>query len=66
MTPSPTRRPRAAVAMVRDATGVGRDQLATKADLAAAIAGLESRMIEFGLGLVFANVTLTVALLKLL
>lgn len=52
--------------MVRDATGIGRDPLATKADLAAAIGGLEDRMIEFGLGLVVANATLTVALLKLL
>ena len=52
--------------MVRDAAGVGRDQLATKADLAAAIAGLENRMLKFGIGLVFANVTLTVALLELL
>ena len=52
--------------MVRDATGVGRDQLATKADLAAAIAGLENRMLKFGIGLVFANATSTVALLKLL
>ena len=43
MTPSPTRRPRAA-----------------------AIAGLESRMIEFGIGFVVANATLTVALLELL
>ena len=66
MTPSPTRRPRAAVAMVRDAAGVGRDQLATKADLAAAIAGLENRMIEFGIEFVVANATLTVALLELL
>ena len=56
----------AAVAMVRDATGIGRDPLATKADLAAAFAGLENRMPKFGIGLVVANVTLTVALLKLL
>ncbi len=50
--------------MVRDATGTGRDPLATKADLAAAIAGLEIRMLEFGIGLVFANVTSTAALLE--
>lgn len=55
----------AAVAMVRDATGVGRDPLATKADLAAAFVGLENRMPKFGIELVFANVTLTVALLRL-
>lgn len=38
----------------------------TKADLAAATAGLESRMLEFGVGLVFANATWTVAPLELL
>ena len=52
--------------MVRDAAGTGRDPLATKADLAAAIAGLENRTFEFGVGLVFANVTSTSALLELL
>lgn len=56
----------AAVAMVRDAAGTGRDPLATKADLATAFGGLENRMPEFGVGLVFANVTSTVALLELL
>jgi len=55
-----------AVAMVRDAAGIGRDRLATKADLAATITGLENRMLEFGSGLVFANVTATAALLELL
>ena len=55
-----------AVAMVRDDAGTGRDRLATKADLAATIAGLENRTFEFGIGLVFANVTSTVALLELL
>ena len=52
--------------MVRDAAGIGRDPLATKADLAAAFGSLENRMLEFGIGLVFANVTSTAALLDLL
>ena len=51
----------AAVSMVRDALGSDRDQLATKADLAAAIAGLERRLIGYGLaiaGLLFAALKL--------
>ena len=62
----------AAVSMVRDALGSDRDQLATKADLAAlgaatradlaaAIAGLEHRLIGYGLaiaGLLFAALKL--------
>ena len=63
----------AAVSMVRDATAADRERLATKADLAALrtdLAALETRMLKFGIGLafaiVFANVSLTVALVKLL
>ena len=51
----------AAVSMVRDALGSDRDQLATKADLAAAVAGLERRLIGYGLaiaGLLFAALKL--------
>ena len=58
---------------VRDAAGADREQLATKADLAVLrtdLAALETRMFKFGIGLafaiVFANVSLTVALIKLL
>ena len=47
--------------MVRNAAA-DRERLATKADLAA----LETRMLEFGIGLAFAIVPLTVALVKLL
>ena len=39
---------------------------ATKADLETAIAELETRMLKYGLGMVLANVSLTVALIKLL
>ncbi len=63
----------AAVSMVRDATAADQERLATKADLAAFrtdLAALETRMLKFGIGLafaiVFANVSLTVALVKLL
>ena len=42
------------------------DTLATKADLAAAIAELKADMLKVAIGIVAANVTLTVALIKLL
>ena len=38
------RQAEAAVAMVRDAVGTGREQPATKGDVDTAVAGLESRM----------------------
>ena len=38
------RQAEAAVAMVRDAVGAGREQPATKGDVDTAVAGLESRM----------------------
>ena len=42
------------------------DGFATKADLETAIAKLETRMPKYGLGMVLATVSLTVALIKLL
>ena len=42
------------------------DGFATKADLETAIAKLETRMLKYGLGMVLATVSLTVALIKLL
>ena len=56
----------AAVSMVRDATGADREQLATKADLAAGIADLKADMLKVAIGVavgvVIANATLTAVL----
>ena len=56
---------------MRDAADADREDLVTKADIAvlkADVAALEVRMLKFGVGLgfgiVFANVALTVGLLK--
>ena len=61
------RQAEAAVTMVRDAM---TESVATKADLAAAVANLKADMLKVAIGLVIANVaftaTLTVALIKLL
>ena len=48
------------------ATKADLDGFATKADLETAIAKLETRMLKYGLGMVLATVSLTVALIKLL
>jgi len=42
------------------------EPVATKADLAAAVTALENRMLKVGFGMMLTNVTLTVALVKLL
>ena len=56
----------AAVTMVRDAVGTDREQLATKADLDTAIAGLKADMLKVAIGIaigvVIANATLTAVL----
>ena len=61
------RQAEAAVTMVRDAM---TESVATKADLAAAVANLKADMLKVAIGIVIANVaftaTLTVALIKLL
>ena len=57
------RQAEAAVAVVHDAITGG---VATKADLAVAVADLKADMLKVAIGLVIANVTLTVALIKLL
>ena len=61
------RQAEAAVTMVRDAM---TESVATKADLAAAVANLKTDMLKVAIGIVIANVaftaTLTVALIKLL
>ena len=57
------RQAEAAVAVVHDAVTGG---VATKADLAVAVADLKADMLKVAIGLVIANVTLTVALVKLL
>ena len=61
------RQAEAAVTMVRAAM---TESVATKADLAAAVANLKADMLKVAIGLVIANVaftaTLTVALIKLL
>ena len=49
--------------MVRDAMTEG---VATKADLRAAVADLKADMLKVAIGIVVANVTFTVALVKLL
>ena len=57
------RQAEAAVAVVHDAITGG---VATRADLAVAVADLKADMLKVAIGLVIANVTLTVALIKLL
>jgi len=53
----------AAVTMVRDAIG---SELATKADLATAIAELKADMLKVAIGIVVANAGLTFAIVKML
>ena len=48
--------------VLREAVVYRLESLVTKADLAAGIAGLENRMLKVAVGLVFANVALTVGL----
>ena len=51
----------AIAAAIRD----GQGELATKADLAAGLAGLKVDMLKLAIGIVAANTALTVGLLKL-
>ncbi len=56
---------KAIVATARDAAGAGRDSLVTKAVLKADLAALETRLTWRMIGIVAAQGTLIVALLKL-
>ena len=60
------RQAEAAVSMVRDAVSADRGELATKADLVAAIADLKADMLKVAIGVaigvVIANATLTAVL----
>ena len=56
---------KAIVAAARDAAGAGRDSLATKVDLKADLAALETRLTWRMIGIVAAQGALIVALLKL-
>lgn len=65
-----SRQAEAQAEVIAAAVGNMRDDLVTKADLAAAVSGLENRMLKVAIGLSLAVVTgqtaLTVGLLKLL
>ena len=65
-----SRQAEAQAEVIAAAVGNMRDDLVTKADLAAAVSGLENRMLKVAVGLSLAVVTgqtaLTVGLLKLL